>query len=169
MHDEATDDGGAALDRTGLESAMASDLRALSAASEQIGRVFAGRHDLSANDFQALLRIMVADVDGEPLTVGKLGSSLGMSSAAMTYLVERMINSEHIRREPDPSDRRRVILRYDDHGMEVAREFFGPLGAVTRAALADLDDSDLATAHRVFGVLIDALRGYARDLGESPS
>ncbi|WP_299570554.1 MarR family winged helix-turn-helix transcriptional regulator [uncultured Williamsia sp.] len=145
---------------------MAADMRALSAASEQIGRAFAARHDLSANDFQALLRIMVADVDGDPLTVGRLGASLGMSSAAMTYLVERMIASGHIRREAHPTDRRRVILRYDDHGMEVAREFFGPLGAVTRAALADVDDDDLATAHRVFAVLIDAIRGYGAELAE---
>lgn len=154
------------MDRAELESAMAADMRALSAASEQIGRAFAARHDLSANDFQALLRIMVADVDGDPLTVGRLGASLGMSSAAMTYLVERMIASGHIRREPHPTDRRRVILRYDDHGMEVAREFFGPLGAVTRSALADVDDDDLATAHRVFAVLIDAIRGYGAELAE---
>ncbi|GAA2061890.1 MarR family winged helix-turn-helix transcriptional regulator [Williamsia deligens] len=143
---------------------MASDMRALSAASEQIGRAFAARHDLSANDFQALLRIMVADVDGEPLTVGRLGASLGMSSAAMTYLVERMIASGHIRREPDPDDRRRVILRYDEHGMEVARGFFGPLVSLTRSALTDIADDDLATAHRVFSVLIDAIRAYGTEL-----
>ncbi|MCP2194085.1 DNA-binding transcriptional regulator, MarR family [Williamsia deligens] len=152
------------MDRAELESAMASDMRALSAASEQIGRAFAARHDLSANDFQALLRIMVADVDGEPLTVGRLGASLGMSSAAMTYLVERMIASGHIRREPDPDDRRRVILRYDEHGMEVARGFFGPLVSLTRSALTDIADDDLATAHRVFSVLIDAIRAYGTEL-----
>ena len=152
------------MERAELESAMAADMRALAAASEQLGRVFAGQHELGANDFQALLRIMVADVEGTPLTVGRLGSSLGMSSAAMTYLVERMISSGHISREHDPADRRRVILRYDDHGMEVAREFFGPLGELTRGALADVDEADLATAHRVFGILIDAVRTYEQRL-----
>ncbi|MBT0567466.1 winged helix-turn-helix transcriptional regulator [Williamsia sp. CHRR-6] len=145
---------------------MASDMRAFASASEQLGRVFAAQNELGANDFQALLRIMVADVEGKPLTVGRLGASLGMSSAAMTYLVERMIASGHIRREPDPSDRRRVILRYDDHGMQVARAFFGPLGAMTRAALADVDDADLAAAHRVFGRMTEVIRAYERSLTE---
>ena len=84
----------------------------------------------------------------------------------MTYLVERMIASGHIRRESDASDRRKVILRYDEHGMEVARGFFGPLGMRTSAALADLPDADLAAAHRVFESLIGAMREHHADLGE---
>ncbi|MGA9869606.1 MAG: MarR family winged helix-turn-helix transcriptional regulator [Rhodococcus sp. (in: high G+C Gram-positive bacteria)] len=146
---------------------ISSDLRALTAVSEEIGRVFGAQHDLRPNDFRALLFIMVADVEGTPLTAGELGTRLGLSSAAMTYLVERMITSGHIRREKDASDRRKVILRYDAHGMEVARGFFGPLGARTSSALADVPDSDLAAAHRVFALLIDAMRAHHDELRPS--
>jgi hypothetical protein len=51
---------------------------------------------------------------------------MGVSGAAITYLVERMIASGHFRRESDPSDRRKVILRVADDGMSVARGFFTP-------------------------------------------
>lgn len=151
-------------DRKQLESMISSDVRALSAVSEEIGRAFGAQHELRPNDFRALLLIMVADVEGSPLTAGELGNRLGLSSAAMTYLVERMIESGHIRREKVASDRRKVILRYDAHGMEVARGFFGPLGARTSSALADVSDSDLAAAHRVFVVLIDAMRDHHDEL-----
>ncbi|WP_072805967.1 MarR family winged helix-turn-helix transcriptional regulator [Rhodococcoides yunnanense] len=151
-------------DRNELESHISSDVRALSAVSEEIGRAFGSLHELRRNDFRALLLIMVADVDGTPLTAGELGTQLGLTSAAMTYLVERMIESGHIRREKDERDRRKVILRYDTHGMEVARGFFGPLGARTHSALSAVPDSDLAAAHRVFSVLIDAMRAHHSEL-----
>ncbi|MGC0364089.1 DNA-binding MarR family transcriptional regulator [Rhodococcus sp. 27YEA15] len=154
--------------RNEWESKISSDVRALSAVSEEIGRAFGSRHKLRPNDFRALILIMVADVEGSPLTAGELGTRLGLSSAAMTYLVERMIESGHIRREKDTHDRRKVILRYAEHGMDVARNFFGPLGIRTNAALADLPDADLAAAHRVFTVLVEAMRAHVEELRSQP-
>jgi DNA-binding MarR family transcriptional regulator len=151
-------------DRTELEALIGADVRALAAESEQIGRVFAGLHDLAAGDFRALVLIMVADSAGTPLTSGELSRRMGVSGAAVTYLVERMIASGHIRRESDPADRRKVILRYDDHGMAVARAFFTPLGEHTSDALAGLPDADLAAAHRVFTALTAAMRTFESGL-----
>jgi len=152
-------------DRAELEALIAADVRALSAESEQIGRVFAGRHDLAPNDFRALVHIMVADSAGTPLTSGELSRRMGVSGAAITYLVERMIASGHIRRESHPADRRKVMLHYADHGMTVARGFFTPLGEHSSAALADLPDADLAAAHRVFAALTTAMRTFEDELG----
>lgn len=153
--------------RTELERLLAADIRALSAESEQIGRIFAGRHALSANDFRALLHIIVADNAGEPLTAGQLRQRMGLSGAAITYQVERMMEAGHIQREADPGDRRKVILRYSRHGMEIATEFFLPASAHVNAALADVPDDDLATAHRVILALIDGLQSFQDELAPS--
>lgn len=155
-------------ERTVLESSVVADVQALSAESDQIGRVFAGTHDLSANDFRALVHIMVAENAGTPLTAGELRSRMGMSGAAITYLVERMIESGHVRRVSDPGDRRKVILRYADHGIEVGREFFTPLAGHTHDAMAHLPDEDLAAAHRVFGAVLAAMRNFRTDLSAPP-
>ena len=152
-------------DRTAVEALIAADVRALSAESDQIGRVFAGLHDVAANDFRALLHIMVAETAGSPLTAGELRARMGMSGAAITYLVERMIDSGHIRRDSDPDDRRKVLLRYADHGMTVARAFFTPLAGHTHDAMAGLPDDDLIAAHRTFTALIDAMRAFRAELG----
>lgn len=143
-----------------LESAVFNDVRALSAASDRIGRVFAAAHDLSANDFRALLHVMVAEHAGAPLNAGELRELMGMSGAGITYLVERMIESSHLRRESDPADRRKVILKYAEHGVTVGRQFFTPLEDQTHRALADLPDDDLSAAHRVLNRVLAAMRVF---------
>lgn len=150
--------------RVELESQIAADVRALTAESDQIGHSFAARHALTASDFRALLHVMVAENEGAPLTAGELRRRMGTSAAAITYLVERMINSGHLLRDTDPADRRKVMLRVADHGMGVARDFFTPLADHTRDSLADLPDSDLAAAHRVFVALAGAMGTFRAQL-----
>jgi DNA-binding MarR family transcriptional regulator len=150
--------------RRELEALIAADVRILSVESERIGQTFAGRNELGANDFRALMHVMAAEDAEAPLTAGDLSRRMGISGAAITYLVERLIRSGHIRRESDPGDRRKVIVRYADHGMSVARAFFTPLAGYNHAALAELPDSDLAAAHRVFTAVTAALRSFADEL-----
>ncbi len=154
-------------DRAAMESIIAADVRAMTAESDQIGRHFAGQHDVAANDFRALLHVMVAETAGSPLSAGELRTRMGMSGAAITYLVERMITSGHFRRESDPSDRRKVILRVADDGIAVARGFFMPLAEHNRRAMAGLPTDDLAAAHRTFTAIIDAMRAFRSELDPS--
>lgn len=150
--------------RAALESQISADLRELTAESDQIGRHFAAMHDVRPTDFRALLHILVAETAGEPISAGELRQRMGLSGAAITYLVDRMMRSGHIRRDSHPADRRRVILRYSEPGLDTARAFFTPLGTHTRAAMADLSDADLAAAHRVFAALIKGMRRFQDEL-----
>jgi DNA-binding MarR family transcriptional regulator len=147
-------------DRAELEKLMSADMRAITAQSDRIGRHFARQNDVSGTDFHALLHIMVAETAGEPLTAAQLRRRMDVSPAAITYLVDRMIDAGHLRREPDPQDRRKTLLRYEKPGMALARSFFTPLGAELHTALADLPDRDLAAAHRVFTAMIEAMASF---------
>jgi DNA-binding MarR family transcriptional regulator len=153
--------------RAALEQQISACLRVMTAESEQIGRSFAVVHDVRPTDFRALLHVMVAETAGTPITSGALRQSMGLSGAAITYLVDRMMASGHITRESDPGDRRKVILRYSDSGLATARAFFAPLGTHTHEAMQDLTDEDLAAAARVFTALIEAMRRYQDDLTSS--
>ena len=150
--------------RESLELQISADLRVLTAESEQIGRVFAVANEVRPTDFRALLHVMVAETAGAPITSGELRQRMGLSGAAITYLVDRMMASGHITRQSDPADRRKVILRYSDSGLATARAFFAPLGTHTHATMADLPDADLSAASRVFTALIEAMRRYQREL-----
>src|SRR5271168_3046088 len=150
--------------RAALEQQISAHLRVMTAESEQIGRSFAVGHDVRPTDFRALLHVMVAETAGAPITSGELRQRMGLSGAAITYLVDRMMASGHIARESDPGDRRKVILRYSGSGLATARAFFAPLGTHTHDAMADLSDEDLSAAGRVFTALIAAMRRYQDEL-----
>jgi DNA-binding MarR family transcriptional regulator len=150
--------------RAALESQISADLRVMAAESDQIGRLFATAHDVRPTDFRALLHVMVAETAGEPITSGELRQRMGLSGAAITYLVDRMTASGHIMRHSDPGDRRKVVLRYSGSGLDTARAFFMPLGMHTRSAMADLPDADLAAGRRVFTALIEGMRRYQDEL-----
>lgn len=154
----------APLSRSELEKLMSADMRAITAQSDRIGRYFARRHDVSGSDFHALLHIMVAETAGTPLTLAQLRERMDVSPAAITYLVDRMIDAGHIRREPDPGDRRKTLLRYELSGMALAHDFFSPLGAILRSTLADLHDNDLIAAHRVFMAMAAAMSKFESEL-----
>lgn len=152
--------------RDSAETDIATDIRALTAISEQIAHLFAHSHGLRSTDFRALMHIATADAEGRPLTAGQLRELMGLSPAAITYLVERMIASGHIEREIDARDRRRVLLHYAEHGMAVAGEFFSPLGRRTRAAMTALPTDDLRAAHRVLQSVVTAMRDHHTALTE---
>lgn len=143
---------------------MSADMRALTAQSDRIGRHFARQNDVGGTDLHALLHIMVAETAGTPLTPAQLRQRLDVSPAAITYLVDRMIDSGHLRREPDPDDRRKTLLRYEESGMALARSFFSPLGAELHAALAGISDRDLTAAHRVFLAMMEAMSTFESQL-----
>ena len=150
--------------RAELEKLMSADMRAVTAQSDRIGRHYARQNNVSGSDFHALLHIMVAETAGTPLTMAQLRQRMDVSPAAITYLVDRMIESGHLRREADPADRRKALLRYENHGMELAHAFFTPLGAHLRAALADLPDKDLMAAHRVMTAMATAMSTFESEL-----
>ncbi|WP_405138522.1 MarR family winged helix-turn-helix transcriptional regulator [Nocardia sp. NBC_01388] len=151
---------GSTAPRGALEAEIGADIRALSAISDQLGHVFARENNLRPNDFRALMHISTAENADRPLTPGQLGKLMGMSSAAVTYLVERLIESGHLRRGSDATDRRRVILYRDASGREAAEDFFTPVGEQARAAMSDFPEQDLLATHRVLTAVIRALRDH---------
>lgn len=150
--------------RAELERLLAADLRAINAHSDRVGRYYARQNDLSHGDFHALLHLMVAETVGTPLTPAQLSQRLDVSAAAITYLADRMIDAGHIRREPDPGDRRKSLLRLEEGSMGLAHEFFRPLGDHLRTAMAELPDRDLRIAHKVFAAMIAGMSTFESEL-----
>jgi DNA-binding MarR family transcriptional regulator len=154
--------------RAELEKQLSADMRAITAQSDRIGRHFARTNEVGSSDFHALLHMMVGETAGKPLSLAQLRQRMDVSPAAITYLVDRMIDAGHIRREPDPEDRRKWLLRYQESGMSLAHAFFRPLGAHLSEAMADLGDKDLVAAHQVFTAMIAALATFEDELANQP-
>lgn len=155
--------------RAELERRLSADMQAITAQSDRIGRHFARVNHVGSSDFNALLHIMVGEMAGKPLNLAQLRQRMDVSPAAITYLVDRIIDAGHIRREPDPADRRKRLLRYEESGMALAEDFFRPLGTHLRKVIANLSDKDLDAAHRVFAAMIAAMSTFEYDLANPPA
>ncbi len=116
--------------------------------AERLGQVFADRHHMHPTDLHALLAVMQADQAGEPLTPGRLGEHLGLSSGATTAVIDRLERAEHVRRGRDGRDRRRVTLHYAEAAAALGMAFFGPLAGRMDSLLVAYDDSELAAVRR---------------------
>ncbi|HWS33957.1 MAG TPA: MarR family transcriptional regulator, partial [Actinoplanes sp.] len=95
-------------------------LNAYNNEAQHIGHAFASQHRLHATDMHALLAVMQAERRGAPLTPGRLGENIGLTSGATTALIDRLERGGHLRRSRESADRRVVHLRYADAGMALA-------------------------------------------------
>ncbi|XAS72579.1 MarR family transcriptional regulator [Micrococcaceae bacterium Sec5.1] len=66
---------------------------------------------MGEKDLLALRYLFEAEAAGKVMKPKDLGDRLGITSASMTTLIDRLVDSGHIRREPHPTDRRALILR----------------------------------------------------------
>ncbi|MBP2368832.1 MarR family winged helix-turn-helix transcriptional regulator [Pseudonocardia parietis] len=134
--------------------------------AELLGQAFAGRHRLHPTDLHALLAVMRADSAGAPLTPGRLGSRLGLSTGATTALVDRLERAGHVRRSRESTDRRQVSLREAENAAGVGGAFFGPLGTRMDAVLQDFDDAELDAAARFLSAMNALVADYRAELAD---
>ena len=139
-------------------------MRRMTVESERLAHEFAGRHDLHSTDFQALVHVMDAEGRGRPLSPGELGQALSLSSGATTAVVDRLERAGHVWRDRDPSDRRKVRLRWAEHGMAVAQDFFGGLLPLRRDVMGAMSDDDLQVVRRFLAAMGDGMAAYRRQL-----
>lgn len=69
------------------------------------------------------------------LTAGELGAAAGITSGAVTGVIDRLERAGFARRVPDPDDRRRVRIEATPEFYARAGEIWGPLAAEWEQAL----------------------------------
>jgi DNA-binding MarR family transcriptional regulator len=119
-------------------------LRRLNLQGSFLGHTVAIRFGLSESDIETLEQL----IDMGATTAGKLGEITGLTSGAVTRVIDRLEQSGYVRRVPDPADRRRVIVEVvpdkvaavqailDRYSSAGARE----IGRYTEAQLALISD-----------------------------
>ena len=141
-------------------------LRRYGADSSRVVDVFAKLHTMHPTDLQALMVILDAERQGTPATPGVLRQQLNLTSGAVTGAVDRLVRDGHVRREPDPYDRRQVRLHQADAGAALGVEFFGPLGQRVIAAMASYGETELAVIETFMTAMADATAEHLRWLEE---
>ncbi len=68
----------------------------------------------------------VLDQAGQ-LTPGEIAVQTGLTSGAVTAMLDRLERLGLVQRQPDPSDRRRVLVQLTGKARQLASEIYGPL------------------------------------------
>ncbi|MEV7557654.1 MarR family transcriptional regulator [Streptomyces sp. NPDC089795] len=136
-------------------------LRAMNADFNRIAQEFAHAQGLHLTDVQALIAVLDAERDESavPMTPGRLGARMNLTSGAVTACLDRLEKAGHLRRVRAADDRRVVHLHYTKAGREAAREYFRPLARSTDAARSHFSADEL---HVVVRFMAEMNRQLAR-------
>ncbi|MDQ3327349.1 MAG: MarR family transcriptional regulator [Chloroflexota bacterium] len=93
--------------RSELLEAVDREIRQVSAASVLFSQAVAARLGINSTDLECLDFLFQ---DG-PVTAGGLAELTGLTTAAITGVIDRLEDAGYVRRERDPHDRRRVYVR----------------------------------------------------------
>ncbi len=102
-----------------------------------------GTLGLSSSEWEVLKELVMA---GEPyqLWPGTIAKRRGLTAAAMTHRIDRMLAAGLVTRERDEENRTRVIIGLTDHGREKWLEVMRDATAFEEDLLQDLDDAERA-------------------------
>lgn len=104
--------------------------------------------NLSHADFDVFATLLrIGGPDGTNPTV--LSSNCMITSGAMTSRLDRLERSGHIKRHPDPADRRGVLIKLTRAGEALARRALDAVFEAHEIVLAELSERDRATAAAV--------------------
>jgi DNA-binding Lrp family transcriptional regulator len=92
--------------RPGLEAAFEDSLRRTISFMHLMSQAAAQRIGVNPTDLNVLNILSL----GGRLTAGQLAQETGLTTASITGVVDRLEEAGYVRRERDPSDRRRVVI-----------------------------------------------------------
>jgi DNA-binding MarR family transcriptional regulator len=94
-------------DRTALLAAVLREVRRMTAQSVLIGEAVSARFGLSSSDLECLDLALLSG----GATAGEFARATGLTTGAITGVIDRLERAGYVRRERDPADRRKVVVR----------------------------------------------------------
>jgi DNA-binding MarR family transcriptional regulator len=89
------------------------------------------------------LRVVDFASRGEPVTAGELARQSGLSTGAVTAVIDRLEKAGWVRRLSDPNDRRRVLVEVPPEKLAETWEIYRPLKERGDALLKDASLEEL--------------------------
>ena|SRR5579859_6368795 len=130
--------------KSGLIHGIIAGLRAIDADMERVDEIAAARLGVNLTDFRCLDILS----RGEPITAGQLASESGLTTGAVTALVDRLERSGYVRRKREVNDRRRVLIVPTKRAMDKVWPLFKGIVEKSSAVLSQFTISELETILR---------------------
>ncbi|WP_369141831.1 MarR family winged helix-turn-helix transcriptional regulator [Streptomyces sp. R44] len=122
--------------------------------------VLAERLRMPLTNVEAVEHVIMARAVDDPIGPAELSRRLGVTSAAGTQSVNRLVSEGHLARHPNPHDRRRQVLDVTESGFHHVMGELAPLLGLLYQAGRELDEADRAGALRYLQNVSAAYRAY---------
>jgi len=125
--------------RRELEAALNAAMRDVSGQGVLYSQAVAERLGINSTDLECLDHILRG-----PVTAGRLAELTGLTTGAITGVIDRLERIGFARRERDPDDRRKTMVRVLPAVLERAGPLFEPMERTAMAVLSKYSDDELA-------------------------
>jgi len=125
----------------------------------------ASRLGLNNSDF---LAIDILHEKG-PITAGELAKFTGLTTGSVTALIDRLEKSDYVRRQPDPNDRRKVILVPVYENKEEVSDIYLSLHAAMIQLASSYEDIELELIAQFLDKACTVLEEQIHDLNSNIS
>jgi DNA-binding MarR family transcriptional regulator len=123
-----------------LEAEVGEQIRAFQGAVDAVDEAAAARLGVNRTDLRCLDLLLRE----ERMTAGRLAEASGLTTGAVTALIDRLERAGYARRTPDPGDRRRVVVEPTPAARAASAELYGPVAEAGRAVLGGYGPEQLA-------------------------
>jgi DNA-binding MarR family transcriptional regulator len=125
--------------RQELEASLNAAMRDVSGQGVLYSQAVAGRLRMNSTDLECLDHILRG-----PVTAGRLAQLTGLTTGAITGVIDRLERIGLARRESDPDDRRKTMVRALPAVLERVGPLFQPMERAAMAVLSKYSDAELA-------------------------
>lgn len=130
--------------RDELIAALAEEMPSYISAAVRFQVAVAHQLGMPITDIHALAALF----ETGPVGVSRLAELMGTTAGAATRVADRLERAGFVRREPDPDDRRRIVLRLVPERVAAVAQYYAPMDARWRAQIEGYSDTELRFALR---------------------
>ncbi|MFF1252481.1 MarR family winged helix-turn-helix transcriptional regulator [Pseudarthrobacter sp. NPDC058329] len=139
-------------------AAVLKSLRDYRAAETAVRRSTRDSMGMGETDILALRYLLRMQASGKATAPKDLSQFLGITSASTTSLIDRLVGSGHVRREPHPTDRRSVVVVPTVESDKEVRVTLGSMHRRMMAVAEELSADEARVVVEFLGRMTDALQ-----------
>jgi DNA-binding MarR family transcriptional regulator len=146
--------------RQGLLDAVGMAMREASGLGVLHSQAMASKLGINSTDLECLDLVAF----GRDVTAGVLAEATGLTTGAITGVIDRLERAGLVRRERDDNDRRKVIVVATSLMQRRAEPLGGPMREAVAEVLARYDDDQLKFLRQALGEVCDAAKKAIAEL-----
>lgn len=135
-------------------------VRKLTRSSLMFQYAVAEKMKLNATDAECIDFLM----EMGPSTAGDLAKATRLTTGAITNVIDRLEKAGFVKRENDPTDRRKVIIRYVPKKHEKAKQYYDAMAADVYELFSGYNESNLKFLSQHSETLTEIFRNHAEKI-----